>query len=179
MANIIFTKKSLSSSIEGDIKVNSKADAGTYSITTIDHDKLKNRDLPDQHPIEAITGLTDTIQEIRQEETDTNTRIDELTAELNEDVAALEQADQDILETVDSTAYALRVEIDELKNPHTYYYDLDESPTYLPTRVYYEKVADVDLNTSVGTWRFHNHLTMPTIVPAGPGVEQPDPTQFN
>ena len=24
-----------------------------------DHDKLRNRDLPDQHPIEAITGLND------------------------------------------------------------------------------------------------------------------------
>jgi len=101
MANIIFTKKSLSSSIEGDIKVNSKADAGTYSITTIDHDKLKNRDLPDQHPIDAITGLTDTIQEIRQENTNTNARIDELTTELNEDIAALEQADQDIIQRVE------------------------------------------------------------------------------
>lgn len=27
--------------------------------STRDHDKLRNRDLPDQHPIEAITGLED------------------------------------------------------------------------------------------------------------------------
>ena len=27
--------------------------------STKDHDKLRNRDLPDQHPIEAITGLED------------------------------------------------------------------------------------------------------------------------
>jgi len=64
MSRIIFSKKSLTSSIEGDIKVNSKATADTYSLTTIDHDKLKNRDLADQHPISAITGLNTIITQL-------------------------------------------------------------------------------------------------------------------
>lgn len=29
-----------------------------------DHDKLRNRDLPDQHPIEAITGLDDILNKL-------------------------------------------------------------------------------------------------------------------
>lgn len=39
----------------------------TFGISqggTIDHTKLKNRDLPDQHPISAITNLTQILEEI-------------------------------------------------------------------------------------------------------------------
>ena len=33
----------------------------TIRVSTSDHAELLNRDLPDQHPIEAITGLTGTL----------------------------------------------------------------------------------------------------------------------
>lgn len=32
-------------------------------VITNDHDKLTNRDLPDQHPIEAITGLAESLKQ--------------------------------------------------------------------------------------------------------------------
>ena len=33
-------------------------------VTTSDHNELRNRDLPDQHPIDAITGLREAINSI-------------------------------------------------------------------------------------------------------------------
>ena len=43
-----------------------KVDVVTEQITEYenDHSKLINRDLPDQHPMEAITGLNDSIENI-------------------------------------------------------------------------------------------------------------------
>ena len=55
--------------IEGKVKVDPLIN-GEVGITTAPiisgtkyHDKLENRWLPDQHPIEAITGLTETLSE--------------------------------------------------------------------------------------------------------------------
>ena len=54
----------LESHIDGEVELNSHIDGeiGTFNnIGTFEHDKLVNRDLPNQHPIEAITGLSDFI----------------------------------------------------------------------------------------------------------------------
>lgn len=56
------------------------ADGGTY-----DHNKLENRDLPDQHPISSITGLQEELNKIGLDVEDT-TSID---LELNKDTKTL------------------------------------------------------------------------------------------
>lgn len=38
---------------------------GILKVTVNDHSVLTNRDLPDQHPIEAITGLNDELLSIK------------------------------------------------------------------------------------------------------------------
>lgn len=59
----------LDNQIEGQVKIDSKVNGGIIvgpsapSSGTIYHDKLRNRELPDQHPIEAITGLQDALDE--------------------------------------------------------------------------------------------------------------------
>ena len=42
----------------------------TVTVKENDHNALKNRDLADQHPITAITGLQDTLDEIDRDLTD-------------------------------------------------------------------------------------------------------------
>lgn len=47
-------------------------------VTTSDHNKLQNRELADQHPIKAITGLTEELDDKLEGETITNEEIDSL-----------------------------------------------------------------------------------------------------
>lgn len=50
----------------------------TQQVTTSDHNKLNNRDLPDQHPMEAITGLDDALGGKVEGDAITNSEIDQL-----------------------------------------------------------------------------------------------------
>ena len=57
----------LESHIDGEIDLDCHMDGdiGIFgNVGTFEHDKLVNRDLPDQHPIEAITGLSDFIESL-------------------------------------------------------------------------------------------------------------------
>lgn len=48
-------------------------------VATADHSKLANRDLPDQHPIGAITDLEEKLEEAGEDpDTMTNAEIDQL-----------------------------------------------------------------------------------------------------
>lgn len=60
--------------------------------STKDHDKLINRDLPDQHPISAITGLEDSLEQLN----------DDIIAE-NERAVAAEENLQDQIDNIDVT----------------------------------------------------------------------------
>ena len=55
LRNVIDGETSLTNTVDGD--------AGMVFVNRIenDHNKLINRDLPDQHPIPAITGLTEAL----------------------------------------------------------------------------------------------------------------------
>lgn len=56
---------SLRNTICGEISLRNDidGDAGMVFIDRVEnyHDRLQNRDLPDQHPMSAITGLTDAL----------------------------------------------------------------------------------------------------------------------
>lgn len=52
----------VSESVTGNVSVTSENVTGRVSVNpNINHNSLSNRDLPDQHPIEAITGLKDAL----------------------------------------------------------------------------------------------------------------------
>ena len=57
------------------------ADGGTY-----DHNKLENRDLPDQHPISSITGLQEALDDVKLNIADT----DSIDLEFDKDTVLLE-----------------------------------------------------------------------------------------
>lgn len=62
-------KLNIDNQIDGKVKIDSKVNGGVGISSgpiisgTKYHDKLENRQLPDQHPIEAITGLTEVLSE--------------------------------------------------------------------------------------------------------------------
>lgn len=51
----IFGRVSKASNLDGDVNLERKPNMSNA------HDLLLNRDMPDQHPISAITGLEDTL----------------------------------------------------------------------------------------------------------------------
>ena len=69
-------------------------DGGTY-----DHNKLENRDLPDQHPISSITGLQDELEKVRFDVDDTasvNLEIDKNTKVLTANIKVFDSEDNAI-----------------------------------------------------------------------------------
>ena len=70
------------------------ADGGTY-----DHNKLGNRDLPDQHPISSITGLQEELEKVRLDVDDTasvDLEIDKITKILTANVKIFDSEDNAI-----------------------------------------------------------------------------------
>lgn len=52
----------VSESVTGNVSVTSENVTGRVSVNpNINHNSLSNRDLPDQHPIDAISGLRDAL----------------------------------------------------------------------------------------------------------------------
>lgn len=64
------------------VKYGTSNSTGTYN-----HDELQNRDLPNQHPISAIDGLEDRLNQIEKCIEYTNEEIQEIVAEINDRVA--------------------------------------------------------------------------------------------
>lgn len=54
----------LTNTLFQNINVENGNVSGSGSTGTMNHDKLKNRDLPNQHPISSITGLEDKLKNI-------------------------------------------------------------------------------------------------------------------
>lgn len=76
------------------VKYGVAADGGTY-----DHNKLGNRDLPDQHPISSITGLQEELEKVRLDVDDTasvDLEIDKITKILTANVKIFDSEDNAI-----------------------------------------------------------------------------------
>lgn len=87
--------------INGQLHINGGAGGGTFN-----HDSLINRDLPDQHPIEAITGLRDILDNLFTLEDVIDTKSVDLTYDktlkiLSADVKLVKSGDNAILEKTD------------------------------------------------------------------------------
>ena len=73
--------------------------------STKDHNKLYNRDLPNQHPVEAITGLSDTLDGL------TTGLSDETTARIAEDENLQAQIDEITVEAVTQVIGGSNIEV--------------------------------------------------------------------
>ncbi len=153
MSRIIFSKKSLSSSIEGDIKVNSKATADTYSLTTIDHDKLKNRDLPDQHPVEAISGLKELVDGIEAEVDQAITDVENALSNI-EEIAEQAQEAVEQLETVKDHIDELETRIVILEQAVL----TGSTPTPPSIYEYLVSIGFIETGTGAGNYRVSFNL---------------------
>lgn len=66
-----------------------------HRITNSDHNELRNRDLPDQHPIEAITGLDDRLKGLEKSVSElegTDTGVSEHISKIEQSVTDLEKS---------------------------------------------------------------------------------------
>lgn len=62
----ITSYNNLETSISNESNVNANLNPGFIKVTTNKHDDLLNRDLPDQHPIESIKGLSQELLSIKE-----------------------------------------------------------------------------------------------------------------
>ena len=62
-------ESNLDSTLSSKEDINGEIVSGITKVATNDHDKLINRDLADQHPIDAITGLKQELMSIKQTST--------------------------------------------------------------------------------------------------------------
>lgn len=60
------SESNLSAELSSPANINGEIVSGITKVSTNDHDKLINRDLADQHPITAITGLSEELMSIKQ-----------------------------------------------------------------------------------------------------------------
>jgi hypothetical protein len=68
----------LKASISSTPNLNGNIVTGQTKVSTNDHNLLINRDLPNQHPIEAIEGLKEELLSIKEDSTTTNLSIKKL-----------------------------------------------------------------------------------------------------
>ena len=61
----INSKVNLMANITNETNLNGNIVTGQTKVSTNDHNLLINRDLPNQHPIEAITGLKEELLSIK------------------------------------------------------------------------------------------------------------------
>ena len=89
---------------------------------TIDHNKLINRDMANQHPISAITELENELTELHQTDSDNydtlNTKIDDTKADIQQDITSLSSTVQSNYNTlnnkIDTVNQELTSDIDNL-----------------------------------------------------------------
>ena len=60
------SESNLSAELSSSANVNGEIVSGITKVSINDHNKLINRDLENQHPIEAITGLKNELMSIKQ-----------------------------------------------------------------------------------------------------------------
>lgn len=77
---------------EDPMNIEVEMETPVVQVVTSDHDKLKNRDVPDQHPMSAITDLEETIESIKKQKVGNGLKYD---AEGHLAVDTADEAEQD------------------------------------------------------------------------------------
>ena len=121
---------------------------GHGGIGVTDHDKLNNRNLPDQHPMSAITGLAEKVAE--QDE------------KLIEQDKTIEKATEGLIEIVDEADATINKRIDELKIEDVSTVtaerqivsasELIQANVYDSSTTYYEYTYPTNKNDFYGSW---------------------------
>ena len=154
---------------------------------TKDHNRLLNRDLPDQHPIEAITGLLEAFNQIDSKIATLNQKIDSeaefvaseielINNELNsltEQVAGLDNKFTNAIELLNERIEEIRQEVQRIISELSIeelskrdYYDPDDDPDtryelateFDSEQQYYERAYDVDDTRLEGMWQLPEEL---------------------
>ena len=92
-----------SSTLNGKISTNASIEGnvgkGVTRVVTVvnEHDKLVNRDLPNQHPIDAIQGLNDELMSIKNTQISTNLSIKSLNTKIDNKIRTVNQIPSDML----------------------------------------------------------------------------------
>lgn len=76
--------------------VEGKLEKAPVEISIKDHNKLDNRDLADQHPIDAITGLKQELINIKNNQTNTGISIKNLTTQINNKIRTVKEIPLDM-----------------------------------------------------------------------------------
>lgn len=79
----ITTSSNLESNLSEEGNIDGRLNPGFIKVTTNKHNDLLNRDLPNQHPIEAITGLKEELLSIKTNQQSTNLSIKKVEEKIN------------------------------------------------------------------------------------------------
>ena len=77
-------------------QLSANLEAAPIEVMINDHNKLDNRDLPDQHPIESITGLKKEIVSIKQNQQSTLLSIRTLTTKIDNKIRSAKSIPSDM-----------------------------------------------------------------------------------
>ena len=88
------------STLNGEISTNGSINGslgkGVTKVTVNDHDLLRNRDLPNQHPIDAIEGLNNELMSIKNTQVSTNLSIKSLTQKIDNKIRTVSSLPSDM-----------------------------------------------------------------------------------
>lgn len=79
----ITTSSNLESNLSEEGNIDGRLNPGFIKVTTNKHNDLLNRDLPNQHPIEAITGLKEELLSIKTTQQNTSLSIKRIEEKIN------------------------------------------------------------------------------------------------
>ena len=106
LKGIIETKDTLNGSIYNNIvlygeisnedSLQGSLGATTLTLKTNKHNELINRNLPNQHPIDAIEGLREELMSIKNSQGDTNLSIKSLNTKINNKIRTVKQVPSDM-----------------------------------------------------------------------------------
>lgn len=68
----------------------------TFKLSTNKHNELINRDLPNQHPINAIEGLKEELLSIKNNQSSTNLSIKNLNSKINNKIRTVKEIPNDL-----------------------------------------------------------------------------------
>lgn len=92
----IINESTLNGEIESKGSIDGNIGRGVTKVTVNDHDLLKNRDLPNQHPIDAIEGLREELMSIKNSQGDTNLSIKSLSKKIDNKIRTVSTLPSDM-----------------------------------------------------------------------------------
>lgn len=92
----INNNSTLTGEISANGSINGSLGKGVTKVIINDHDLLKNRDLPNQHPIDAIEGLHNELMSIKNTQVSTNLSIKSLTQKIDNKIRTVSSVPNDM-----------------------------------------------------------------------------------